>query len=120
VPPVNKRQPLRVPNKYHRRGSGATVRDGYKDPLINGKNPLFCKITKRKQAHIITDRCREEPTAQIISAARQVSILGTPRADLRLARGLRAPSGRSSPCSRATRTLGRISASLEDYTRPPP
>jgi hypothetical protein len=80
------------------------VGNGHKGPLINGEKTLFRKITKRKQAYIITNRCRGDPTTQIISAARQVSILGTPRADLRLARGLR--------------PLGQISASLEGYPHP--
>jgi hypothetical protein len=83
--------------------------------------------------------------AQIISATHQASILGIPRAnfslarglgataqisaslegyvppraDLRLARGLRAPSGGSPPRSRATCPLGWISASLEGYAPPP-
>jgi hypothetical protein len=46
--PISKRQPLRFPNGYHRRGSGATVGDGHKGPLITGENPLFCKIKKWK------------------------------------------------------------------------
>jgi hypothetical protein len=39
--PISKHQPLRVPNGYHHRGSGATVGDGHKGPLINrGKTPF--------------------------------------------------------------------------------
>jgi hypothetical protein len=38
--PISKHQPLRVPNGYHRRGSGG--------PLITGGNPLFRKIIKHK------------------------------------------------------------------------
>jgi hypothetical protein len=38
---ISKRQPLRVPNRYDRRGSGATVGDNHKGPLITGENPLF-------------------------------------------------------------------------------
>jgi hypothetical protein len=41
-----------------------------------------------------------------------------PRANFRLARGLRSPSGEPPPRSRATRPLGRISASLEGYAPP--
>jgi hypothetical protein len=39
--PISKRQPLRVPNGYHRRGSGATVRDSHEGPLMNRENPIF-------------------------------------------------------------------------------
>jgi hypothetical protein len=46
--PTNKHQPLRVPNRYHRRGSGATVGDSHKGPLITGENPLFRKIVKHR------------------------------------------------------------------------
>jgi hypothetical protein len=38
---ISKRQPLRVPNKYHRRGSGATIGDRHKSPLITRENPFF-------------------------------------------------------------------------------
>jgi hypothetical protein len=48
--PISKHQPLRVPNRYHRRGSGATVGGDHKGPLITGKKPLFCNI-KFKQTH---------------------------------------------------------------------
>jgi hypothetical protein len=41
-----------------------------------------------------------------------------PRANLRLTRGPRAPSGESPPRSRAPRPLGRISASLEGLAPP--
>jgi hypothetical protein len=41
--PISKHQPLRVPNGYHRRGSGATVGDRHKGPLITGENPFFRK-----------------------------------------------------------------------------
>jgi hypothetical protein len=42
--PIRKHQPLRVPNGYRRKGSGATVGDGHKGPLNNrGKHP-FPKI----------------------------------------------------------------------------
>jgi hypothetical protein len=39
--PISKHQPLRVPNRYHRRGSGATVEDDHKGPLITGKTPFL-------------------------------------------------------------------------------
>jgi hypothetical protein len=44
--PISKHQLLRVPNGYHRIGSGATVGDSHKGPLITGKNPLLRKIIK--------------------------------------------------------------------------
>jgi hypothetical protein len=109
--PISKHQPLRVPNGYHRRGSGATVGDGHKGPLITGENPLFHEITKRKQTHKphITPRAAtaqygERPMAQIISAAHQAAIPNTPRVDFRLARGPGAAA--------------RISALLEGYVPP--
>jgi hypothetical protein len=40
---MSKRQPLQVPNGYHRRGSGATVGDSHKNPLITRKTPFFEK-----------------------------------------------------------------------------
>jgi hypothetical protein len=46
--PISKRQPLRVPNGYHRRGSGATVGDSHEGPLITGENPFFKKMIKHK------------------------------------------------------------------------
>jgi hypothetical protein len=135
--PISKRQPLRVPNGYYRRGSGATVGDDHKGPLMARGKPLFCKITKRKQIHkpqitprVVAAQYGEGPTTQIISAAHQAANLNTPRANFRpargpgaapqisaslegyappraslrlLARGLRAPSGKSPPRSRATR-----------------
>jgi hypothetical protein len=48
--PINKRQPLRVPNGYHRRGSGATVRDSHKGPLITGETPFSKMVNANKRA----------------------------------------------------------------------
>jgi hypothetical protein len=55
---------------------------------------------------------------QATSAAHQAVDPHTSRADLRLTRGIDAPSGESPPRSRAGRPLGRISASLEGWTPP--
>jgi hypothetical protein len=41
--PISKRQPLRVPNGYQCRGSGATAGDSHKGPLITGENTPFEK-----------------------------------------------------------------------------
>jgi hypothetical protein len=40
--PISKHQPLRVPNGYHCRGSGAIVEDSW-GTLITGENALFKK-----------------------------------------------------------------------------
>jgi hypothetical protein len=37
--------------RHHHGGSGATVRDGHKGPLMTRENPLFRKITKRKRTY---------------------------------------------------------------------
>jgi hypothetical protein len=136
--PISKRQPLRVPDGYHSKGSGATVGDNHKGPLIAGEKPLFRKIIKRKQTRkpqitprVVAIRCGEGPMAQITSAAHQVASLGTPQVNFRLARepgtaprnlhlarGLCAPSGDSPPRSRAPRLLERLSASLEGSAGP--
>jgi hypothetical protein len=39
--PISKHQPLRDPNGYHRRGSGATVGDSHRGPLKTGGKPIF-------------------------------------------------------------------------------
>jgi hypothetical protein len=39
--PISKHQPLRVPNGYHCRGSGDTVGDNHKGPLITEETPCF-------------------------------------------------------------------------------
>jgi hypothetical protein len=41
--PISKHQPLWVPDEYHCRGSGATVGNSHKGPLITGENPIFRK-----------------------------------------------------------------------------
>jgi hypothetical protein len=72
--PISKHQPLCFPDGYHRRGSGATVRDSHKGPLITGENP-FSQIIKTQAnsrivncTHAIT-AWRQEPTALETSAA---------------------------------------------------
>jgi hypothetical protein len=136
--PISEDQPLRVPNGYHRGGTGATVGGSHKGPLKARAKPIFQKIIKCEQTHKpqitpceVATRGGEGPTAQITSVAHQAASLGTPRANMRLARGpgatqqnLRltrgadAPSGKSSPHSRGRRPLGQISASLEGMTPP--
>jgi hypothetical protein len=44
--PISKHQPLRVPNRYHRRGSGATVGDSHKGLLITRENPISSQNNK--------------------------------------------------------------------------
>jgi hypothetical protein len=43
--PINKHQPLRVPDRCNCRGLGATVGDNHKGPLITGGNS-FCANNK--------------------------------------------------------------------------
>jgi hypothetical protein len=48
----SKHQPLRVPNGYPRRGSGATVGDSHRGPLNNqGETHFLSQKTKHKRAH---------------------------------------------------------------------
>jgi hypothetical protein len=120
--PISKRQPLRVPNGHHRRGTGATIGESHEGPLITRKNPFFfAKMIIQTHKPQITPRivaawCGEGPTARITSATHQAANLGPPRANfrlargpgtaprnLRLARGLDAPSGESPPRSRTPR-----------------
>jgi hypothetical protein len=54
--PISKHQPLRVPNGYHRRGSGATVEDNHGGPLITGEKPIFRKIIKTQTDSQIVNR----------------------------------------------------------------
>jgi hypothetical protein len=42
--PTSKLQPLRVPNRYHCRGSRATVEDSHRGSLITGENARFEKL----------------------------------------------------------------------------
>jgi hypothetical protein len=44
--PISKPQPLRVPKGYHCRGSGATVGDNHKGPLITRKKPISSQNNK--------------------------------------------------------------------------
>jgi hypothetical protein len=44
--PISEHQSLRVPNGYPRRGSGATIGDSHRGPLITGGKPIFLQITK--------------------------------------------------------------------------
>jgi hypothetical protein len=44
--PISEHQPLRVPNKYHRRGTGATVGDSHNGPLITGGKPISSQNNK--------------------------------------------------------------------------
>jgi hypothetical protein len=97
--PISKRQPPRVPNGYHHRGSGATVRDSHKGPLVTGENPPFRKIIKCKRA-------RHEPknTPRVVAA--QNGKAHDPKKPQRLT------------YRPAAVPLGRFSASLEGQTPP--
>jgi hypothetical protein len=123
--PIRKRQPLQVPDEYHRRGSGATVGDNHKGTLITGGNPFSFANNKntneltnyKLHPKTITAR-QQEPTAQATSAARQTINPSTPRAKLCFARRAQHRTAGTPPRSRAGRPLGRDSASLEGWTPP--
>jgi hypothetical protein len=137
--PINKHQPLRGPNGYHRRGSGATVRDSHWGPLKHGGKHVFfannkTQMNSRNIKHV---RYNHGPVA---GARGPGGLSGPPERSapaplgrnsvsleghnvvltrLRLARGLDAPSGETPPRSRAGRPLGRDSVSLEALTSSP-
>jgi hypothetical protein len=123
--PINKRQPLRAPNRHHRRGSGATVGDNHKGLLTNGKkpflqnnqtqiNPQIVKHTPHNHGPVqggahgpsnLSDPSGFLPGHPSIRTPASLEGYTPPRAYLRLARGLHAPSGRSPPRSRPPRPL---------------
>jgi hypothetical protein len=47
--PISKRQPLRVPNGQHRRGSRATVGDSHEGPLITRGKPFLLRKSNKMQ-----------------------------------------------------------------------
>jgi hypothetical protein len=116
--PISKRQPLWVPNGYHRRGSGATVRDGHEGPLITGNKPLFRKNNKTQTNPQIIEHTQHNRSPVRGAAHGPSNLSGSssgspleqtstslegwmpPRANLRLTRGMDAPSGESPPSSR--------------------
>jgi hypothetical protein len=117
---------------YRCKGSGATVGDDHKGPLIVGANTPFSKIIKSEQTNpqtatrVVMAQGREGPTTQKALAAQQAAGPRHPSANLclargssmaprnlRLARGLDAPSGEPPPRSRTWRPFGRVSTSLK-------
>jgi hypothetical protein len=52
---ISKLQPLRVPNRYHCRVSGATIGDNYKGHLITGETPLS-KNNKKQKTNLQTPK----------------------------------------------------------------
>jgi hypothetical protein len=120
--PIRKLQPLRVPNGYHHIGSGATVGDSHKGPLVTWEKPFSQKIINANECSLNpTKHCpcghspkQEGPRPKETIMTHQPTGRDTPRAILhlsrgagaprvifRLARGTSAPSGDSPPCSRA-------------------
>jgi hypothetical protein len=92
--PISKHQPLQVPNGYHCRGSGATVGDNHKGPLITGETPLLKnnktltnKPSNYKTRSVWSRPKAEGPTAQEFSTAHLTVGRGTPLENLQLARG---------------------------------
>jgi hypothetical protein len=117
--PISKHQPLRDPNGYHRKGSGATVRDSHRGPLNNrGKPHFLLQITKHK--HKTCSR-RSRPSGRGPQTWRPQRPTRTvspspPRAKLRFARGIRHHADKTLPRSMAERPLGQDSTSLEGWT----
>jgi hypothetical protein len=93
------------------------VGDDHKGPLINGKTPFLQnnKTQTSPHNHGPVQGGSHGPNNRSGSSSFHPR---RPSGRSRLAQGLRAPSGRSPPRSRATRTLGRIPASLEGYPHP--
>jgi hypothetical protein len=123
--PISKHQPLRDPNRYHRRGSGATVGDNHRGPLKTEGKPIFFSNnentneltqhkTRPRQSQTSgrgprswrpprpTKTVSPSPPRNSISLEGHIVVL----TGLRLARGLDAPSGETPPRSRVGRPLG--------------
>jgi hypothetical protein len=112
--PISKHQPLRVPHGYHRRGSGATVGDNHRGPLITRENPSIQKIINTnerssnptKHAPCCRSPKKEGPQPKETITAHQPTGHHTPRVILCLARGADAPLGGSPPRFRPPRARG--------------
>jgi hypothetical protein len=131
-------QPLRVPNGYHRKGSGATLGDNHRGSLITGGKPHFSQNNKNtneltnRKLHPTQSRPGDrspqpqqpkrptERSAPTPLGRNPASLEGDNAVPLklRLARGLDAPSGKTPPRSRATHPLRQDSTSLEGWTPP--
>jgi hypothetical protein len=136
--PISKHQPLLVPNRYQRRGSGVTVGDSHKGPLIIGEKPISSQNNKNTneltncKLHPAQSRPGDrsprpwQPQWPVKRSApaplrRNSASLEGPGAvllKLHLARGARCRTTETPPRSRAGRPLGRDSASLEGWTPP--
>jgi hypothetical protein len=151
--PISKHHPLRDPNGYRRRGSGATVGDSHRGPPKNrGKNPFSFANNKTHMNSQIINHAQDNH-GPVAGAHGPGNLSGPPEwsapaplgrnsglleghntvlTELRLARGMDAPSGETPPRSRAGRPsgetpprsragrpLGRDSASLEALTGSP-
>jgi hypothetical protein len=104
--PISKHQPLRVPDGYHRRGSGATVGDSHKGPLITGENPIFSQITKTQMNSQIINYTQNNHT--LVTGAHGPRNLSNPSNGQP-----QHPSGETPLRSRGTVSYRRNSASLE-------
>jgi hypothetical protein len=116
--PISKHQSLRIPDGYHRRGSGATVGDSHKGPLITEGKPIFSQITKTQMSSQIINYTQNNHA--LVIGAHGPGNLGSPsngrpqppQAKLRFARGAQRRTAGTPPRSRPGRPLGRDSASL--------
>jgi hypothetical protein len=133
--PISKHQPLRNPNGYHYRGSGATVGDSHRGPLNNRGKPISFannanELTKNTNTHSHDPTAGAhgsggpssppEQSAPVTLGRNSASLEGhsTTLMRLRLYRESDAPSGEVPPRSRARRPLGQSFASLEGWMPP--
>jgi hypothetical protein len=107
--PISKHQPLRDPNGYHRKGSGATVGDSPRGPLNNrGKTHFFRKIMQtnlQNMTHTVTAQW-QGPMDLAAPAARQNGQPQPPSGETLLRSRGRHRTNETSPRSRAGRPLG--------------
>jgi hypothetical protein len=122
--PISKHQPLRVPNGYHRRGSGATVGDSHKGLLITGENPISSQNNKNANESRIVNytSCNH---GLVTGAHGPGNLSGPSTGQPRHPSGKTPPRSRAwcrttktPPHSRAGRPLGRNPALLEGWTPP--
>jgi hypothetical protein len=123
--PINKRQPLRVPNGYHLRGSGATVGDNHKGPLMTSEKTPFWQNNKTQtnpQTANHTPRNRG-PVLRRAHSSNNLSGLSSgqlwyPSGELLSRSRARHRTTKSPLRSRGRRPMGRISTSLEGQMPP--
>jgi hypothetical protein len=104
-------QHKQVPDGYHRRGSGATVGDSHKGPLIAGEKPTFWQIIKTQtNSQIVNYAPRDH---DLVTGAHGPGNLSGPSSGRP-----RHPSGETPLRSRSPVPYHRDLASLEGWTPP--